>query len=296
MGPMNNLTGKTMVITGANSGIGKETARELGKMGAKIVLVCRNKQKGEEALKELERDAPGKFDLIIADMASLKSVEGLAEKLKTTYPKIDVLLHNAGVFFQDHQLSPDGIEMTMAVNHIGVFHLTMLMLDHMKNSAPSRIIIVASEAHRKAKIDLSDLQFNNRNFKLLHAYGQSKLMNLLFMRELDKKLAGTGVTINCLHPGVVGTNIVAANSGLFLKTVWAVGSKFMMTPAKGALTSIRCASDPALEKVSNKYFEKENISDRINPLSTDQKLAADLWVATEKLIRDAGGKVAAYSA
>lgn len=245
---MENLTGKTMVITGANSGIGKETARELGKRGAKVILVCRNKQKGEEALKELDAGSPGRFDLVLADLSSLKSVETLAETLKANYPKIDVLLHNAGVFFPDHQLSPDGIEMTMAVNHVGVFHLTMLMLDHMKKSAPARIIIVASEAHRKAKIDMNDLQFNNRNFKLLHAYGQSKLMNLLFMRELHKKLEGTGVTINCLHPGVVGTNIVSANSGPLLKTVWAVGSFFMMTPAKGALTSIRCAADPTLEK------------------------------------------------
>lgn len=281
---MYDLSGQTIVITGANSGIGKETARELGRMGARIVLVCRTKERGEEALKELSLENPGRFDLLIADLSSLKNIESLAETLKKNYPKIDVLLHNAGVFFEKRVESVDGIEMTLAVNHVAVFHLTMLMLEHLKAGGSSRIIIVSSEAHLKGQVNLEDLEFKKRKFRLLEAYGQSKLLNVLFMKELNRKIKGSGLTINCVHPGVVGTNIVAANSGPFLKLVWKFGSLFMLTASQGARTSIKVAADPSLKDITDKYFEKEKIS-KYNRIADDEKLAKDVWRATENILQ-----------
>ncbi len=274
------MNGKTVIITGANSGIGKETALALGKKGAKVVLVCRNKERGEKALAELSAAVPGKFDLLLADIGSLSEVKKLAEKIKSQYPKIDVLLHNAGVFYQTHTLSPDKIEMTLAVNHVGVFHLTNLLLDTLKQSAPSRIVIVSSALHKKGK---GVMMKEGMMYNPMKAYNESKLLNLLFMRVLSKKLAGSNVTINCVHPGVVATNIGSANTGLLFRLGAKIISPFLLTPEKGALTSIKVASDPALEKVTDKYFEKEDIA-KYNRLADDEKLAQDMWAMTEKLI------------
>ncbi|MES2525961.1 MAG: SDR family oxidoreductase [Bdellovibrionota bacterium] len=278
---MNHMTGKTVVITGANSGIGKETALALGKMGAKVVLVCRNTDRGTKALAELNKLVPGKFELLIADIGSLKDVEALAQKIKTQYPKLDVLLHNAGVFYQDYTLSPDGIEMTLAVNHVGVFHLTNLLTDHLKKSSPSRIVIVSSALHKKGK---GKILSSGKKYNAMKAYNESKLLNLLYMRVLHEKLAGSNVTINCVHPGVVATNIGSANTNLLFKIGSKIISPFLLTPAQGALTSIKVASDPTLEKISDKYFVKEEIAD-YNRLADDKKLALDMWALTENLIR-----------
>ncbi len=279
--------GKTVVITGANSGIGKETAREISRMGARVVMVCRSLERGEAARQEIFDETKVPLDLLIADMSNLKSVQNLSQELMTKYPRIDVLLHNAGTFFDRRVDSVDGIEMTLATNHVGVFHLTNLMLSHLKKSAPARIIIVSSEAHLNAKVNINDLEFKKSGFILLQAYSQSKLLNLLYMRELEKKLAGTGVTVNCVHPGVVATNIVKANSGPLLKFVFSAVSPFILSPKKGARTSIKVATDPALEKVTGKYFEKEKVS-KYNKLADDNGLAQKVWEVTEALIQSKG--------
>ncbi len=280
---MISLTGKTIIITGANSGIGKETALALGKIGAKIILVCRNKDRGTKALEDLNKLVPGHFELLIADMGSLRDVESLAAKIKTLYPNIDVLLHNAGVFYQDYKLSPDNIEMTLAVNHVGVFHLTNLLLENLKQSAPSRIVIVSSALHKKGK---GRMLSAGKKYNAMKAYNESKLLNLLFMKSLSKKLSGINVTVNCVHPGVVATNIGSANTGFFLRMGAKIISPFLLTPEKGALTSIKVASDPALEKITGEYFEKEKVS-KYNKLADDANLAEDMWAMTEKLVSPA---------
>jgi NAD(P)-dependent dehydrogenase (short-subunit alcohol dehydrogenase family) len=273
------LSGKTVVITGANSGIGKESARALGKLGAKVILVCRNEEKGKAALSELK--TAGNFELVIADLSSLKSVETLAQTLLERCPKIDVLLHNAGVFYKSLSHSKENIEMTLAVNHGSVFHLTNLLLPRLKASAPSRIVIVSSALHKKGKGHFE----RKSGYNGMKAYNESKLLNLLFMKELVKKLEGTGVTINCVHPGVVATNI-ANNSGLLYKLGAKLISPFILTPEQGARTSVKVASDPALSNVTGKYFEKETIA-RHNPLADDEKLARSAWEMTERLIAGA---------
>jgi NAD(P)-dependent dehydrogenase (short-subunit alcohol dehydrogenase family) len=270
------LTGKTVVITGANSGIGKETARALGQLGAKVILVCRNEERGKAALSELK--TAGHFELIIADLSSLKAVETLARTLNERFPKIDVLLHNAGVFYENLAHSKENIEMTLAVNHASVFHLTNLLLPRLKASAPSRIVIVSSALHKKGKGHFE----RKGRYNGMKAYNESKLLNLLFMKELAKKLEGTGVTINCVHPGVVATNI-ANNSGFLYKLGAKLITPFILTPEQGARTSVKVASDPKLSNVTGKYFEKETIA-RHNPLADDEKLARTAWEMTEKLI------------
>jgi NAD(P)-dependent dehydrogenase (short-subunit alcohol dehydrogenase family) len=276
------MIGKTVVVTGANSGIGKETARGLARQGANVVLVCRNAQRGRACLTELSQEFPEKFELIIADLSELKEVERLAGILLERYPKIDVLLHNAGVFYEKDTRTSDKIEMTLAVNHVSVFHLTNLLVEHLKKSSPSRIVIVSSALHKKGKGHFwkEGLRYNG-----MKAYNESKLLNLLFMKVLSKKLSGTNVTINCVHPGVVATNIVG-NSGLLFR----MGSKFitpfLLTPEQGAKTSIRVAADPELSGVSGKYFAKEKVSPH-NPLADDEILATEMWKKTQDLIDSA---------
>jgi NAD(P)-dependent dehydrogenase (short-subunit alcohol dehydrogenase family) len=281
-----NLSGKIIIITGANSGIGKETARGLAKLGARVVMVCRNPEKAKQSFTELDTEFPGKFDLLFADISSLKSIEKLALEIQAKYPRIDVLLHNAGIFNPKRVESIDGIEATLATNHIGVVHLTELILPLMIKSSPSRIVITSSATHLKARLDINDLECKTGNFLLRDAYGQSKLLNLLYMRELQKRLNGTGVTVNCLHPGVVSTNIGSSGSGgIFFKLVWAIARKtpFFITPEEGAKTSIYLASEPSLEKVTGKYFSRSKPA-KFNKLANDPKIIEVAWKATAAIL------------
>src|SRR5262249_10320507 len=200
------MKGKTCVVTGANSGIGKETALGLARVGARVVMVCRNQQKGEQAMAEIRREAGSQLlDLLIADMSSLESVRALAAELQQRYQRLDVLINNAGAAVPRRTLSADGIAMTVAGNHLGPALLTLLLLDLLKSSEPSRIVNVSSEAHRSARLDMNDLQFQTRKYSPIGAYGQSKLLMNAFTFELARRLEETDVTANCLHPGVVAT-------------------------------------------------------------------------------------------
>jgi NAD(P)-dependent dehydrogenase (short-subunit alcohol dehydrogenase family) len=278
------MNGKTVIITGANSGIGKETARELARKGARVVLVCRHPERGESALRELSQELPGQFDLLIADLSSLKAIETLAGQLLERYPRIDVLLHNAGVYFENFTESPDGIEMTLAVNHLAVFHLTNLLIERLKQSAPSRIVIVSSGMHMVGRIQLDDLEYRRRGFSATATYASSKLLNIFFMKELQRQLLGTGVTVNCLHPGVVATNIFNSNSRVMTKFISGLVKPFMLSPARGARTSIMVASDPRWEGVSGKYFRGSRAS-FARPGSDNPELARQIWEASEALIK-----------
>ena len=276
------MSGKICIVMGANSGIGKETALGLAQMGARVVMVCRNAEKGKAALEEIRRQSgSSQLDLLIADMSSQAAVRALAEQIQQKYPRLDVLVNNAGGAALAATLSADGIEMTLATNHLGAALLTLLLLDLLKASAPSRIINVSSsEAQSPARLDMNDLQFERRKYGGIAAYRQSKLLMNTFTFELARRLAGTGVTANCLHPGAVATNIWSAN--LIGKLIVAVGKPFMLNSKQGAAVSLYLATSPEVAQVSGEYFVKSKPA-KSNPLSRDPKLMAEVWLWTEKM-------------
>jgi NAD(P)-dependent dehydrogenase (short-subunit alcohol dehydrogenase family) len=278
------VTGKTCVVTGANSGIGKETALGLARMGARVVLVCRNQQKGEAALADIRRETGSShLDLLIADMSSFGSVRALAPQIAQRCPRLDVLINNAGAAVARRTLSADGLEMTIAGNYLGPALLTMLLLDLLKSSAPSRIVNVSSEAHRRARLDMNDLQFERRKYSPIGAYGQSKLLMNAFTFELARRLQGTGVTANCLHPGVVATNILPADASVVFKIVFGLMKPFLLSAKQGAAVSLYLATSPDVATVSGQYFVKSKPA-QSNALTRDPKVAADIWQWTEKTI------------
>ncbi|HUA01518.1 MAG TPA: SDR family oxidoreductase [Candidatus Aquilonibacter sp.] len=286
MAPSQSMAGKTCIVTGANSGIGRETARSLAQMGAHVVLVCRNAEKGRAALAEIQKDAgSSQLDLLIADMSSQASVRGLAAQILEKYPRIDVLVNNAGAAVPKRALSADGIEMTIAGNHLGAFLLTLLLLDRLKASAPSRIINVSSEAQRNARLDMDDIQFERRKYTGIGAYGQSKVLMNACTFELARKLAGTGVTVNCLHPGVVATNIWHADKDaqpLLFKVLVGILKPFMLDSKKGAEVTLYLATSPEVDKTTGEYFVKSKPA-RINPIERDPKIASEIWQWSEKM-------------
>jgi retinol dehydrogenase 12 len=278
------MTGKTCLVTGANSGIGKETALGLARMGARVVLVCRNQQKGEAALADIRRDTgSSQLDLLLADMSSFRSVRALAEQVAKRYSRLDVLINNAGAAVRRRALSVDGIEMTVAGNYLGAALLTFLLLDLLKSSAPSRVVNVSSEAHRSARLDLNDLQYETRKYNPLAAYGQSKLLMNAFTFELARRLQGSGVTVNSLHPGVVATNIWPSDAPIVFKILVALMKPFMLDSKKGAAVSLYLATSPDVATVSGKYFVKSRPVDA-NPVSRDPQVIAAIWQWTEKMI------------
>ena len=281
------MSGKICIVTGANSGIGKETALGLAQMGARVVMVCRNAEKGKAALEEIRRESgSSQVDLLIADMSSQASVRALAEEIRQKYPRLDVLVNNAGGGAPARQLSADGIEMTLATNHLGPALLTLLLLDLLKASAPSRIVNVSSSEAQHARLDMNDLQFERRKNRGVASYRQSKLLMNTFTFELARRLAETGVTANCLHPGAVATNIWSAAAPLILKPIIkpiiAVVKPFMLTSRQGAAVSLYLATSPEVAQVSGEYFVKSKPA-KSNPLSRDPKLMAEVWRCTEKM-------------
>ena len=280
--PAASMSGKICIVTGANSGIGKETALGLAQMGARVVMVCRNAEKGKAALEEIRRESgSSQIDLLIADISSQPSVRALAEEIQQKYPRLDVLVNNAGGGGAARTLSADGIEITLATNHLGPALLTLLLLDLLKASAPSRIVNVSSsEAQSPARLDTNDLQFERRKYGSVAAYGQSKLLMNTFTFELARRLAGTGVTANCLHPGAVATNIW--NGILIGRLILAVGKPFMLNAKQGATVSLFLASSPEVAQVSGEFFVKSKPA-KSNPLSRDPKLMAEVWRCTGKM-------------
>jgi NAD(P)-dependent dehydrogenase (short-subunit alcohol dehydrogenase family) len=285
--PNTSLSGKVCIVTGANSGIGKETALGLAHMGAGVVMVCRNTERGKAALEEIRRESKSsQVDLLIADMSSQASVRALAEQIRQKYPRLDVLVNNAGCGVPARRLSADGVEMTLATNHLGPALLTLLLLDLLKASAPSRIINVSSsEAQRPTQLDMNDLQFERRKYRGFITYAQSKLLMNTFTFELARKLEGTGVTANCLHPGAVASNFWSANPPpLIGKLIIAVVKPFILTPKHGAAVSLYLATSPEVARVSGEFFVKFKPA-KSNPLSRDPKLMAEVWLCTEKMTR-----------
>jgi NAD(P)-dependent dehydrogenase (short-subunit alcohol dehydrogenase family) len=224
------------------------------------------------------------LELLLADMASLGSVRALAAQVWQRCPRLDLLINNAGAAVPSRTLSVDGIELTVAGNHLGPALLTLLLLDLLRSSAPSRIVNVSSEAQRNARLDIDDLQFARRPYNGLAAYAQSKLLMNAFTFELARRLEGTGVTVNCLHPGVVSTNIWPADAPWFFKLAVSVMKPFMLSAKRGADVSLYLATSPDVASVTGQYFVKSKPADS-NPLSRDPKVMADVWQWTEKTAR-----------
>jgi NAD(P)-dependent dehydrogenase (short-subunit alcohol dehydrogenase family) len=275
------LRDRVCLVTGATSGIGRVAATALAGMGAKVLLAGRDRGRGEAAVAEIRRRG-GTADFHQADFSSLRAVRELAAEVRSRHPRLDVLLNNAGGVNGERRLTPDGIEQTFAVNHLATFLLTEELCDLLVASAPARIVTVSSEAHRMLKtLDFDNLQ-GERSYKGIRAYAISKLANILFTYELDRRLHGTGVTANCLHPGTVRTGIWEAARGV-LRLLILLAQPFMISAERGAQPMIKLASDPACATVSGRYFLKEK-EVRSSPLSYDTEVAARLWDISAALI------------
>jgi NAD(P)-dependent dehydrogenase (short-subunit alcohol dehydrogenase family) len=249
------MQGKTVVITGATSGIGEVAARTLAEQGARIVLIARDRSRGEETLGRLEGIAPGRNHVAhYANLSRLPEMKRVSEAIAASEPRIDVLINNAGALFNTRQVTGDALEMTFATNHIAYFVVTSLLLDRLKATQGSRIVCTASDAHKRGKMDFNDLQME-KGYTGFGMYGRSKLMNILFTRELARRLEGSGVTANCLHPGFVATRF-ADDSGGLGSFVVKTAKKFALTPEEGAKTIIYLASSAEVDGVSGKYFHK----------------------------------------
>ena len=276
------LRGKVCVVTGASSGIGKVTARELARQGAKVVVVARDRQRCETALAHIREAASGAdVSIALCDFASQRSIRRLAAELCTEHPAIHVLVNNAGGVLGERRLTEDGIEATFAVNHLGYFLLTELLLDRLRSSAPARIVNVASEAHRRGHLDWEDLSAARR-FDSFRAYGTSKLSNIAFTFELARRLEGSGVTANAMHPGVVATNF-GASGGTLIRFAVKLARPFFRTEEKGADTAVWLASSPEVEGITGKYFMDRHEA-RPSREASDPEVARKLWEVSERLV------------
>ncbi len=278
-----SLVGRVCVVTGANSGVGFAAARRMAEKGAHLVMVCRNREKGEKARKEVTATSKGPVDLLLADLSSFAEVRRLAGQLLETCPAIHVLVNNAGVFYTTRTITVDGFETVFAVNYLSVFLLTRLLLERLQASAPARIVITASKGHQFGGLDLHDLHWEKRKYRGTKSYGASKTAAIIFTRELAGRLKHSGVTVNCLHPGQVVTNIGVENNGAvyhFIKT--AILDRIYLTPVTAAGEAIYyLAASPELEKVSGQYFE---LTRRKTPAANarDATVGRALWLLSEQ--------------
>ena len=274
-----SMEGKVCVVTGATAGIGKETALALARMGATAVIVARDAAKSARTVDEIEQAVPGaKVDVVLADFASLAAVRAAAEEIGKRYRAVHVLVNNAGTANKLRTLTVDGYEQIFAVNHLAPFLFTRELMPLLRAGAPSRIVNVASVAERNNPIDFDDLQ-SEKNYGGFRAYGKSKLANVMFTYELAARLAGTGVTANCLHPGAVATDMLKKIPWL----LYALISPFLLTPAQGAATQVFLASSPQVEGVSGGYYVKSAAA-RSSPRSYDVSARTRLWEVSESLV------------
>lgn len=276
-----SMSGKTVLLTGASSGIGRATAFELARLGATLVLVCRDRSKGEETVAAIRAEMPNvDLALMLADLSSQASIRQLAADYLASGRPLHVLLNNAGVVNTSRTETADGIETTFAVNHLGYFLLTNLLLERLKESAPARIVNVASEAHKFGRLDFDDIE-SAKSYRTMRVYGRSKMANILFTYELARRLQGTGVTVNCLHPGAVATGL-GRNNGAVANFFIRILAPFFRTPSNGAATSVHLASAPELANVTGKYFS-DSKETRTSAPSYDEGDARRLWDISERM-------------
>ena len=284
---MMTLQGRICLITGGTNGIGKSTAQELARMGATVVIVGRDAQKTSQVVEEIcAASGNNKVDSLLADLSSQQEIRRLANEFKNKYSHLHVLLNNAGAVFMQRQLSVDGIEMTFALNHLAYFLLTNLLLDTIKASAPARIINVSSGTHTSGKIEFDNLQ-GERDYSP-KAYDNSKLAIILFTIELARRLEGTGVTVNALHPGFTSTGFGKNNPGFLMNLIRAVVPLIAHSPQKGAGTSIYLASSPAVQSITGKYFVDCKVTQPA-PQATVMVVARKLWGASAEMVHLAEG-------
>ncbi|XP_007903540.1 retinol dehydrogenase 13 [Callorhinchus milii] len=281
------LDGKTVIVTGANVGIGKETAKDIARRGARVILACRDLEKAEKAAAKI-REETGNGNVLIRklDLASLKSVRAFAKEIQDTETQLDVLINNAGIMWCPKWKTEDGFEMQFGVNHLGHFLLTNLLLDLLKKSAPSRIVNVASLAHKRGKINFDDINLDQK-YDSVVSYSQSKLANVLFTRELAKRLVGTGVTANSLHPGLVMTDLgrhVLPTISLLLKIAMTPLALFMFKNSwQGAQTNIHCAVAEELKHTTGLYFS-DCAPKEPAPQAKDGEVARRLWDLSAQMV------------
>ena len=280
------MRGKVCLVTGATGGIGLEIALGLARLGATTVMVGRDRARSEAALAGVkERSGSATVELLLADLSSQRQVRQLAADFKARHDRLHVLVNIAGIVAGRRTLTEDGIERTFAVNHLAPFLLTTLLLEVLVASAPARVVTVSSDAHRAGRIDFMDLNCVRR-YRGLRAYCDSKLANVLFTYELARRLAGTGVTATCVHPGSVGTNWGLGVGGIFAFG-YRLARRFMLTPEQGARPALYAATAPALEGVTGRYFTQKG-EVRSSPASYDQSLAERLWEVSARLTHSAG--------
>jgi NAD(P)-dependent dehydrogenase (short-subunit alcohol dehydrogenase family) len=279
------MLGKTVLVTGANQGIGRATALSLARLGAKVVLLCRNKTKGSAALQEVQAAATGEPpELLVADLGSLSDVRRAAEHFRERHSRLDVLVNNAGLYVPSFQTTADGFEETFAVNHLGPFVLTRELEELLKATATlaggARIVNVSSAAHARGRIAWDDLELR-KSYGAFRAYAQSKLANILFTYELARRLEGTHVTANCLHPGVIASGFGQTYTGTFSLLI-RIARPFFSSTEEGAKTSVYLASSPEVEGVTGRYFVKCKAT-RSNRGSYDEASWVRLWEVSEAM-------------
>ena len=278
-GPM---AGRTVLVTGATSGIGRATALGLATMGAQVAITGRDRGRTENAAREISGAGGRNVEVFVADLSSQAQVRRLASEVLEGLPRIDVLVNNAGGYWSSRHVTADGLERTFAVNHLAPFLLTNLLLDRLERSAPARVVTVASNAHATGRIDFDDLQ-GELSYSGGRAYSQSKLANVLFTYQLARRMRGSAVTANALHPGLVRTSFGAEDPARIQRLLVPLLRPVMKSPAQGAATSIHLASALELEQVSGRYFANRRPT-RSSTRSYDEAVAARLWEASADLV------------
>ena len=276
---------KICLVTGANSGIGKEIALELALSGAHVIMVCRDFARGSTAFEEIKALSGSKsIDLLIADLSSQADIHLLVKAIYDRYPALHILINNAGLVLSKKILSVDGIEMTLATNYLGPFLLNNLLIDLLTKSQPSRIINVSSAIHKLAKLDLSDLQYDKRKYQFMKAYAQSKLLMNIMTFELSRRLTGTGITVNCVHPGAVKTSLGSSSAKSSIMKFIDKGIKFFfISPQQAAKTLVVLALSPEVENITGEYFVKGKTVPS-SSITRDPVLATTVWEISDKLV------------
>ncbi|MFC2027473.1 SDR family oxidoreductase [Chloroflexota bacterium] len=276
-----NMKGKICMVTGATSGIGLATAKEVAGQGATVIITARTAEKGESTVARLKRETGNQsVELLIADLSIQAQIRNLAQEFQNRYSRLDVLVNNAGAIFLKRQLSKEGVELTFATNYVNYFLLTNLLLDTLKASAPSRIVNVSSDMQKNAKINFDDLQAEHK-YSSFGAYGQSKLAIILFTYELARRLEGTQVTVNAVHPGFAASNI-GKNNGWLGKIIAPMLKPFAISSTKAAETSIYLAASPEVEGITGKYFIKKKAVPS-SPITYDETAAQRLWETSTQM-------------
>ena len=277
---MGTLKGKTAIVTGANSGMGLATVEALSDKGATVIMLCRNEERGRAAIAGLTADKDRDLDLILCDLGDYESIRNFAWCVKEKYPRVDILVNNAGFISLDRQETKEGVERQFGINHLGHFLLTTLLLDLMNPG--SRIVVVASGAHKVGKIHFDDINLKN-GYNVIKAYSQSKLANVLFTKELARRLKKRRISVNCCHPGAVATNIGIDRETGFGKTITGLLKPFFQTPADGARTAIYLAVDEAVSNKTGGYYYMCKPA-RSSRLSKDKDLAKRLYELSEGMV------------